>query len=85
VQGTLLLTSPSTNFSIHCSLQRNLDTSFDDDCGYGGDYGDDDDAGFGDCNQENMPPALPPVLSGLSINESQLLQADRKVEKIEIG
>jgi hypothetical protein len=32
-----------------------------------------------------MPPALPPVLSGLSINESQLLQADRKVEKIEIG
>ena len=29
--------------------------------------------------------ALPPVLSGLDINTGQLLQADRKVEKIEIG
>jgi hypothetical protein len=35
--------------------------------------------------RRTCPPALPPVLSGLSINESQLLQADRKVEKIEIG
>jgi hypothetical protein len=71
--------------SYYGAIQRNLDASFDDDCGYGGDYGDDDHAGFDDCTQENMPPVLPPVLSGLSINESHLLQADRKVEKIEIG
>lgn len=53
-----------------------------------GDYGGDDD-GY-DGNQENYQPSvsasnLPAEQAGLGINQSQLLQADRKVEKIEIG
>ena len=62
-----------------------------DDC-YGGDYGggadDDDDDNDYTANRENNPAGanlLPPALAGLGINQSQLLQAERTVEKIEIG
>ena len=72
---------------------QNLDTSFGGDDGDGlyGEYGDDD--GY-DGNQENQQPLsgsagadnqLPPAQAGLGINLDRLVQADRKVEKIEIG
>ena len=63
-----------------------MNASFDDADGDYGDYGCDDDGFEG--NDENFRPqenALPPALAGLGINENQLLQAERKVEKIEIG
>jgi hypothetical protein len=64
----------------------------DDDDGdmYGGDYGggaDDDFDGAPSGNAENISPAadLCNQLAGLNINQSGLLQVERKVEKIDIG
>jgi len=49
------------------------------------DYDDGDQYEGGAGSGAGAVDTLPPVLSGLDINTGQLLQADRKVEKIEIG
>ncbi len=76
------------------SWKQGLNASFEDhDDGGFGEYDADDfyDGSNGNNNDENSHSAggsnvnqLPPALAGLGINEAQLLQADRKVEKIEI-